>query len=194
MNGATAKTKVLILLGSPRKKGNTAALAKRIAQGAESAGAEVESVYLNRLQIKPCQACGSCRKPEAEGCAVDDDMQQLYPKLEQAQAVVFACPVYWFTISSQTKLVMDRWYAFGPDYKARFKGKRMAVAMSFADEDVYVSGCVNALRAFEDAFAYLGAELAGMVYGSADAPGEIENNAALMQKAVDLGVKLVRGE
>ena len=73
--------KILVLLGSPRKKGNSTTLAKQIAQGAESAGAEVETVYLNGLDIKPCQGCYACKKKDSKGCVVDDDMQSLYPKI-----------------------------------------------------------------------------------------------------------------
>ena len=70
--------------------------------------------------------------------------------------------------------------------------KKIAIAMSYGDTDPFNSGCVNALRSFQDAFRYVGAKIAGMVYGSAEAPGEISSNAALMQQAEDLGRKLGR--
>ncbi len=67
------KKKVLVLLGSPRRKGNSAVLAERIAAGAESAGATVETVFLHDLKISPCKSCYACQSPESKGCAVKDD-------------------------------------------------------------------------------------------------------------------------
>jgi multimeric flavodoxin WrbA len=183
------KKQVLILLGSPRKKGNSAILAQRIAAGAEAAGAEVETVYINGLKISPCQSCYACQKPDSEGCAVDDDMQPLYGKLKAADAWVWASPVYWFNMSAQTKLVMDRLFAMGA-YKINPAKKKGAVAMSFGDIDPFASGCVNALRVFQDACRYIGLPLAGMIYGSAHEAGEIAANAELMSRAEELGKKL----
>ncbi|MCP4667243.1 MAG: flavodoxin family protein, partial [Deltaproteobacteria bacterium] len=73
--------KVLILLGSPRKKGNSALLAEMITKGAESAGAQVEKVFLHGMEIAPCQSCYACQKRDSKGCAIDDDMQGIFQKL-----------------------------------------------------------------------------------------------------------------
>ena len=193
MSDHISHKKVLVLLGSPRKKGNSFELAQGISAGVREAGGEVETVYLNGLKISPCQACNACHKEDRSGCAVDDDMQTLYPKISEADALVLASPVYWFTVSAQIKLFMDRWYAFGAEDYQALTGKKAAVAMSFGDADPFVSGCVNALRTFQDAFSYVGIELAGMVYGSADEPGEIKSNQELMGKAFQLGRTLVAG-
>jgi multimeric flavodoxin WrbA len=91
---------VVVLLGSPRKKGNSTVLAKQIIHGVESVSAKVETVYLNGLNIKPCQGCYACKKKNSTGCAVDDDMQSLYPKLVESDAWVIASPVYWFSMSA----------------------------------------------------------------------------------------------
>ena len=190
MSDVRAPQRVLILLGSPRKKGNSAELGRRIAEGAKKAGAETELVYLNGLNILPCQACYACRQDGAAGCAADDDMQYLYPKIRDADALVFAGPVYWFTVSAQTKLVMDRMFAFGGDDWRALIGKRAAVALTYGDEDVFASGGVNALRTFQDAFNYLKIELVGIVHGSAYEPGEINKNTALLLQAEELGRRL----
>jgi multimeric flavodoxin WrbA len=183
---------VVALLGSPRKKGNSTVLAKQIIHGVESVGAKVETVYLNGLNIKPCQGCYACQKKNSTGCAVDDDMQSLYPKLKESDAWIIASPVYWFSMSAQTKIFMDRCFALwnedqeiNPLYK-----KRIAIAMSYGDSDPFNSGCVNALRSFQDAYRYAGAEIVGMVYGSADEPGEIASNVELMTQAEKIGQKL----
>jgi multimeric flavodoxin WrbA len=187
-----AETKrVLVVLGSPRRKGNSSILAARISRGAKSAGAEVETLFLQALKISPCRGCNTCQKRDNDGCAIKDDMQEIYPKLIKADAWVIASPVYWFTMSAQTKIFMDRCYALTAYAKNPFAGKRIAIAMSYGDVDPVRSGCVNALRTFQDAFRYTGSKIIGMVYGSAMKAGEIANNKALMQEAEELGKRLV---
>jgi multimeric flavodoxin WrbA len=190
-----AGKKVLVAMGSPRKKGNSATLAKQVAAGAEAAGAEVESFYLHSLDIQPCTACGACREDTARDCVIEDDMQALYQKLRRADALVIASPIYWFTVSAQTKAFMDRWYAFGnPQEKyAPFSGKGIGIVLTYADNDPFASGAVNALRTFQDAFNYVGAEIVGMIYGCASEAGEIENNRDLMENAYELGKRLGSG-
>ena len=183
--------KILVLLGSPRKKGNSTTLANQIVAGVESAGATAEKIFLHGKAISPCQACYACQRPDSKGCAIDDEMQPIYAKLIEAHGWVIASPVYWFSMSAQTKLFLDRCFALTAYKQDAFAGKRIAVAMSFGDEDAFNSGCVNALRTFQDAARYVGANLVGMVYGSADKPGEIKSNTALMQQAETLGKKLV---
>jgi len=182
---------VLVILGSPRRKGNSATLASRIARGAKSAGAEVETVFLQGLKISPCRGCDTCKRDDTKGCTIKDDMQGVYPKLIGADAWVIASPVYWFTMSAQTKIFMDRCYALTAYAKNPFAGKRIAIAMSYGDADPVRSGCVNALRAFQGAYRYTGSKIVGMVYGSAATAGEIENDEALMQEAEELGKRLV---
>jgi multimeric flavodoxin WrbA len=184
--------RILVLLGSPRKNSNSTLLAEQIKKGAESQGAKVETVLLNDMDIRPCQACYACQKEGIWNCVADDDMQSLYPKLIEADAWVIASPVYWFTMSGQTKLFMDRCFALFSKTKTKSPlfGKRIAIAMSYADADAFISGCANALRSFQDAFNHVGAKIVGMVYGSAEAAGEIRSNKALMQEAEELGRNL----
>jgi len=182
--------KILVLLGSPRKKGNSTTLAQKIIAGAQSAGATVETIYLHGQDIAPCHACYGCLKPDNDSCVIDDDMQPIYPKLIEADAWVIASPVYWFTMSAQTKLFMDRCFSLFNNKKEALAGKRIAIAMSYGDSDPFNSGCVNALRTFQDAYRFVGANIVGMVYGSAEKPGGIESNQALMDEAEALGKKL----
>jgi multimeric flavodoxin WrbA len=186
-----AGKKILIVMGSPRKKGNSATLANEVAAGAKAAGGQVEKIYLHGKNIQPCSACDACRGETATACVIDDDMQALYPKVQQADALVIASPIYWFNVSAQTKAFMDRWYALGgsQEYHA-FSGKRIGIVLTYADADPFVSGAVNALRAFQDAFDYVGAKIMGMVYGSASEAGEIRKNRELMKEAYDLGKQL----
>jgi multimeric flavodoxin WrbA len=182
--------RVLILTASPRKNGNSTILALKAAEGVKAEGGEADVVSIGNLKIAPCNACDVCRtKPEA-GCVIKDDMQPLYKKIEDAQGVIFASPVYWFNVSAQMKLFIDRTYAIhGKGYYA-FTGKDVGVILTYEDEDVFVSGGINALRSFQDIFAYVKANLVGAIYSSANKAGDVKANGELLQKAYDLGKKL----
>ncbi len=186
-----AGKKVMIVVGSPRKKGNSATLAQRVAAGARAQGAEVETFFLHDMNIQPCNACDACRKKKSMDCVLDDDMRNLYPKLRKADAILIASPIYWFTVSAQTKLFMDRCYALGSEEEGyALAGKRCGIVLTYADADPFISGAVNALRTFQDACRYIGANLVGMVYGSAWKAGEIRRNKGVMAEAYELGRKL----
>ncbi len=182
--------KILVVIGSPRRNGNSASLAKEVAAGAKEAGAKVETIFLQGMNIQPCTACDACRRKLKKDCILKDDMRALYPKMKAADGIVIASPIYWFTVSAQTKLFMDRWYALGGDDGYELAGKKFAVVLAYADADPFSSGAVNALRMFQDAFNYLGAEVVGTVYGSAWKAGEIRKNKALMDAARALGKKI----
>ena len=180
---------VLILKGSPREKGNSSLLADQVADGARVAGAEVESFDLHGMDIRPCDACDACQGTD-DDCIIEDDMQTMYPKLRSADAIVVASPIYWFTMSAQTKLCIDRWYALeGPQGNA-LAGKQIGIVLTYGDTDPFTSGAVNAIRTFQDMFRYVKANIVGIVYGSASKAGEIQNQQELMERAFKLGRKL----
>jgi multimeric flavodoxin WrbA len=180
---------ILILKGSPREKGNSATLADQIYAGATKAGAQVESVYLHGMNIQPCDGCDVCQEGY-EGCIIEDDMQSLYPKLTAADVIVIASPIYWFTFSAQTKLCIDRWYALEGEGGSALQGKNLALVLVYGDSDLYTSGGINAIRTFESIARYLEMEIVGMVYGTANELGEVEQNPELMAKAYQLGERL----
>lgn len=184
------KQKILILLGSPRKKGNSATLAEKVSEGARASGAKVETIYLNGLKIKPCQGCGKCQEAGSDGCKIKDDMNQLYPLIENSDSIVFASPIYFFNISAQSKTFIDRLYAVGSSRKNIFTNKNFGIVLTFADPDVFESGAVNVLRFFQDMCKYLGANIEGMIYGRANKLGEIKENNEIMKKAYLLGKHL----
>ena len=184
---------ILILKGSPREKGNSATLADRLAAGATAAGAQVESIYLHSLDIRPCDACDLCKDP-GSGCVIEDDMQPLYPKLTEADAIVLASPIYWFTFSSQLKLCMDRWYAFQSSRYQEIKDKPFGIILTYGDTDLYSSGGINAIHTFESMARFLHGELAGIVHASLDEAGEAEKQPALMEQAYRLGQQLAHGK
>jgi len=181
---------ILALISSPRKNGNSTLLAQKIADGAKAAGARVEFVNLHRMNIKPCTACDKCHAADDKFCIIKDDMQKLYAKVMAADGIIFASPIYFFTMSAQLKLFMDRCYGFGGPSGYALKGKKMAVAVTYGDNDPFRSGAVNALRTFQDAFAYVEAPFVGSVYGTGLEPGDILKNKAVMKEAFELGKSL----
>lgn len=187
--------KILAVLGSPRRGGNSDALVEQILEGSRQEGADTEKIRLNDLTLRGCQACNRCRKDIDDPCVLDDDMPGVHEKLRASDALVIGTPIYYFGPSAQTKLFLDRWYALaGQEGQGHaLKGKRMALALAYADPDPFSSGAANAYAIFRDAARWVGAPLVGVVHGTADKKGEIKANALLMSQAVELGRKLCVG-
>lgn len=101
---------ILVLTGSPRKNGNTRMLASAFTEGAEAAGLDVQVIHTAELKIAPCQGCGYCQEHEGI-CIQRDDMAQIMPHLYSARTIVFATPVYYYAMTAQLKLALDRMYA-----------------------------------------------------------------------------------
>jgi multimeric flavodoxin WrbA len=156
-------------------------------EGVKSEGGEAEVIQIGNLKIAPCDACDICRDGTGKGCVIMDDMQPLYQKIRDAHGIIFATPIYWFHISAQMKLFIDRTYAMrdGGDYG--LTGKDVGVILTYEDKDVYASGGVNALRSFQDIFAYVRANPVGRVYGTVGKPGEVQSDVELLEKSYNLG-------
>lgn len=187
--------KVLIVNSSPRKNSNSAALSAQIAAGAKAAGHSISNIDAATLDIKPCKGCYACMAPGSKGCVQHDGMyNEAYPLVREADVIIFASPVYWFNLSGQIKIFIDRLLAVAgakdENGKPLFASKKLGMAMVYGDSDPFNSGCVNAIRSIQDVCNYTGAAWAGAVYGSAMEPGELKNNAALMQEAMEYGKKL----
>ncbi len=163
-----------------------------MAAGALAAGAQAESIYLHGLDIRPCDACDLCKQP-GSGCAIEDDMQPLYPKLAAADAIVLATPVYWFTFSAQLKLCMDRWYAFQSSQWLELQAKSFGIILTYGDPELYASGGINAIHTFESMARFLHDELVGILHASLDKADEAGKQSALLEQAYRLGQKLAQG-
>lgn len=179
---------ILVFKGSPRQNGNSSTLADRAAQGAKAAGAQVEVFSLHQMHILPCDACDTCQ--ETGVCVLKDDMQVLYPRLTQADAIILASPIYWFTMNAQTKLFVDRWYALESSQGNSLKGKKFGILLTYGDSDPYSSGAINAIRTFQDMLHYIGADLHGLVYGTASDVGDVQKQPELLERAYKLGEAL----
>jgi multimeric flavodoxin WrbA len=98
--------KIIAIYGSPRRKGNTAALLKKAIEGARDSGAAVEEIVLRDLKISPCLEIYGCLA--AGECAIKDDFQMVRDKILDAGGLILASPVFFYTVSSHTKMLMDR--------------------------------------------------------------------------------------
>ena len=103
--------KILILNGAARKNGDTAKLAAAFADGATSAGNRVTNFYLDGMDIHSCKGCLRAGRDSKSPCSQKDDMDQIYAEFEEADVIVFASPVYFWTITGTLKTVADRLYA-----------------------------------------------------------------------------------
>ena len=103
--------KILILNGSPHLDGAASDMVNAFAEGAREAGHEVVSMNVAHKNIKGCMACEYCRNREKGVCVQKDDMQAIYPEILSADMVVFASPIYYFTLSAQLQAVIHRTYA-----------------------------------------------------------------------------------
>ncbi len=182
--------RIVVLVGSPRPEGNTTILVDRLKSGAETLGASVEVVRLHDLDIRPCTACGACKDDDDADCIIEDDMVEIYSKIRAADAVVIASPIYWWNVSAQTKLFIDRCDALDGPSGNVLGTKRIGVILVYGGSDAFSSGAVNALRAFQDAFRYIGADVVGMIHGSAWEAGSVLSNEKLLDQASDLGRRL----
>ncbi|MHB8111105.1 MAG: flavodoxin family protein [Syntrophorhabdaceae bacterium] len=154
----------VILFGSPRKKGNTAELARTMAATLKGKGWGVRTLYLNDLNLRPCQGCYVCLP--AGICRIHDDMKDVRKYILESDLIVYATPIYWFGPSSQLKLVMDRSIAFMDEkFTSRIKGKNAVTLTTFGDESY--DSCQPAIDMFKKTF-----ELLGVIYaGQVNAPG-----------------------
>lgn len=138
--------RIVCLLGSPRRNGNSAAMAQALCEAAQNAGAEAQTFALNTLEYKGCQGCLQC-KTKAEACVLRDDLTEVLEAVRGCDALVLATPVYFGEVSAQLKGFIDRCYSFlTPDY-AFNKEKRtrlvpgktfcMVIAQGHPREDLF---------------------------------------------------------
>lgn len=102
--------RVVGIVCSPRKGGNTEILVREALDAVQELGGETELVTVSDKTINPCDGCGTCR--ETGVCHINDDMQGVYQQLLQADGIILGTPVYFWNVSAQAKAVMDRTFAF----------------------------------------------------------------------------------
>lgn len=172
--------KILILSGSPRKAGNSDVLCEQFKQGAQKAGFEVEKIFINDKKINACVACYVCRGTGK--CAFKDDMEEILGKMVQADVLVLASPVYFYSINGQIKTLIDRTVA----RYTEIRNKEFYYIITAADTSIaMMQRSIECFRGFADCLA--GSREKGIVYGvGAWNKGEIQGTKA-MQEAYQMG-------
>jgi len=185
--------KVLGINGSPRIGGNTDILLDRVLEAASTKGAQAEKVILNQLKFSACQECANMRDDGT--CIVNDDMQLLYKKIEQADVVILASPIFFGSLSAQTKMMIDRFqclwrakYIIGRDvFKKRRRGIFISVEASNR-KDFFD----NAKSIVKNFFATINAEYSDELFCSGvDEKASILKHPDVLQKAFELGGRLL---
>lgn len=126
--------KAILFLGSPRKNGYSTALAREAGRGAAAAGLEVKEYDLNDKGVRGCQGCYSCR--ETYGCPVKDYLAPMYADIAEARGVVVASPIYFYRVTGQTKLWLDRMFPMiDGEFKPRQPGKKAVTIFSQYQDD-----------------------------------------------------------
>lgn len=180
--------RILAVVGSPRRRGNTDILVDAAVAGASAAGAAAEKIFLADLTIAPCRGCGSCRDTTPGECCQKDDMQDLYKKILAADALIVGTPVYWWGPSAQLKTFIDRWYAFLGGKAGSLSGKKLALICAMGDDNPATARHIEGM--FGDILAYLRMEYAGQLAVTASGKGEAAQNAAALAEAKGLGMHL----
>lgn len=188
-------SKILALYGSPRRKGNTALLLQNAVQGAREAGVEVEELVLRDLKMSPCLEIYGCK--ETGRCIINDDFQMVYDKLLSAKGVILASPMFFYTVSAHTKILMDRcqslwvkkyWIEKTPFGKADAKRKGLFISVGATKGKKLFDGALLTVKYFFDTFD---AELTrSLLYRGLDFEGDILKHPEYLEEAYEAGREL----
>lgn len=176
--------KVLILSSSPRKGGNSEMLAASFAKGAQAAGHSVETVFLREKTFGFCRGCLTCLK--TGHCVIADDAVEIAASMHDADVLVFATPVYYYSVSGQLKTMLDR---ANPLYDSDYAFTKVYLLAAAAEDALdTVEGAVKAVQGWVDCFDRC--ELVDTVFaGGVNGVGEIAGHPAL-EKAYQIGKEL----
>lgn len=189
--------RVLGIFGSPRKGGNTELLLEEALKGAEREGAEVERLRLRDLAIMPCTECLSCF--EGGECIILDDMQKVYPKLLEADIIILASPIFFYSVTGWAKALIDRTQALWAR-KYRLNDPSLSKEGGKKRRGFFISaGGTKGQKVFEGAiltakyfFDVVNARYAGeLVFRGVDEKGDILKQAGALGQAFEAGRKLV---
>ena len=181
--------KMLVLLGSPRKNGNSELLAQSLVKGAEEAGYKTQTIRLNGMKIGGCIDCRRCWS-NGSHCFLNDDMKEVYAALDDAEVIVFASPLYFYSWAAQIKPVWDRLLPyFSENSKVDVKGRRAILLATCGDEE---DKAFDGLRkCFELACEYCGWKVEGTICAHSVYPaGEIKEKGDWLAQAEKLGKSL----
>lgn len=185
---------VLGIYGSPRKNGNTDQLLDKALEGAESVGAQISRIYVRKLKISGCIECGGC--DETGKCVVNDDMDTVYPLLEEADVIFLASPVFFYGITAQSKALVDRSQAMWskrmlektPEERKTFdSGQGYLISAGATKGENLFEGSEMTAKYFYDAMdmSYEG----GIFFKCLEKKTDVDKNPETLQEAFNLGRK-----
>jgi len=185
--------RVLGINGSPRKGGNTDTLLDKALEGARGAGAEIEKVILNDLKMVPCQ---ECEKVNDDGtCRIEDDFQALYGKIMKADAIILAAPIFFGSLSAQTKIMIDRFqcrWRYKYTLKKPVPEKMRPGALILAEASQRQGFLDNAKSIVKNFFATINIEYKEELFcGGLETKGDARKNPDILNRSSELGKRLV---
>jgi multimeric flavodoxin WrbA len=189
---------VLGIYGSPRPGGNSDILLDRALAGAAEAGAALDRIYARDLRISGCLECGGC--DETGVCVIPDEMAEIYPRLEQAEVVVLAAPMFFYGVPAQLKALVDRAQALwsgrrlvkSPDqWKTHDHGRGFLIGVGATKGKTMFDGAKMMAKYFFDALdkSYTG----GLFYAQVEKKGSIRDHPQALGEAYELGRRAVSG-
>lgn len=176
--------KIVMIKGSPHKKGSSNMLAEQFAKGAEAVGHTIVEMDAAHMDIHPCLGCDHCGMNGP--CAQKDDMQQIRDALLSADLAVFVTPVYYFGMSAQLKMVIDRFYSYTMKLSARHLKTVLIAAAWDTNEDVmpYLA------EHYKKLCRYMNFTDCGMILGTGCGTPSMTTGSLHMKAAYDLGRSL----
>ena len=175
--------KVLGIMGSPRRDGNTENLVQEALDSARELESEVELVPIADKNIAPCDGCESCMVTKK--CKIEDDMQEIYSKLLEADGIIFGTPVYFWGVSAQIKALIDRTFLFRGSWPLRGKTAGIVVVARRR-------GVTQAFGALLNYFNLQGMIPAGGATVYADKKGDVRQDSVGIAEARELGRNIVK--
>jgi multimeric flavodoxin WrbA len=196
--------KILGINGSPRIGGNTDILLDKALEGAKNSGAQTEKIILNSLNFTPCQECENLR--DDGSCIIEDDMQPLYKKIEGADALILASPIFFGSLSAQAKMMIDRFqcawrgkYIFKREiFSARggsaFGGKKKKagafISVAASNKKDFFDNAKSIVKNF---FATVNADYREEIFcRGVEKKGDILKHPQVLNKAYELGEKITK--
>jgi len=186
--------KVLALNGSPRRRGNTELLLDEALKGVREQGGEVTNYHLNSLSLSPCQQCGAC--DDTGNCKIKDDMQAIYKDILTTDRIILASPIFFFSVSAQAKIVIDRCQSF---WSQKYIHKKPIVAGALGRKGLLL--LVGGMKQSDKNEGFHCAEVVArtffrtvnvqehmtLAFGNVDEKGVIKNHPTALQEAYEAG-------
>jgi multimeric flavodoxin WrbA len=177
-------------VGSPRRAGNSALLAAAVQRGAESAGAEVATCFVDDYVASFLRDCPQCRRPNGE-CGIEDRLRELFfGRYLAARGVVFCSPVYWYGLSAQLKAFFDRTFCY---YAASYprsaqvieRMSRKRIGLVLASEETYPGATLGIIHQIQEFVRYTHSDFVGVVRGIGNSRSEVARDPASPELAAE---------